>query len=168
MKEFSVFLCMGKCKGLGSMKLFLWYAHQLSGANILGFFILSVLKDGCRSWLLNGGHPVSALRSLRAHCAGGCNVIVRWLQHPLLKIMFSYRKHIETSVCVLRRFSPVRLFVTLRTIALQAPLSMRFSREEYWSGLPCSPPAGHRGAFKHPLFRIILSWVKTYREKNYE
>ena len=37
------------------------------------------------------------LRSLRAHCAGGCNVMVRWLQHPLLKIMFSYRKHIETS-----------------------------------------------------------------------
>ena len=26
------------------------------------------------------------------------------------------------------------------TVALQAPLSMRFSRQEYWSGLPCSPP----------------------------
>ena len=28
------------------------------------------------------------------------------------------------------------------TIALQAPLSMGFSRQEYWSGLPCPPP-GH-------------------------
>ena len=26
------------------------------------------------------------------------------------------------------------------TVALQAPLSMGFSRQEYWSGLPCSPP----------------------------
>ena len=26
------------------------------------------------------------------------------------------------------------------TVARQAPLSMGFSRQEYWSGLPCSPP----------------------------
>jgi len=25
-------------------------------------------------------------------------------------------------------------------VACQAPLSMGFSRQEYWSGLPCSPP----------------------------
>ena len=32
------------------------------------------------------------------------------------------------------------LFVTLRTVAHQAPLSMGFSRRESWSGLPCPPP----------------------------
>ena len=37
-------------------------------------------------------------------------------------------------------FSRVRLFVTLWTVAHQAPLSMGFSRQEYWSGLPCPPP----------------------------
>ena len=37
--------------------------------------------------------------------------------------------------------SRVRLFATPWTIARQAPLSMGFSREEYWSGLPC-PPLG--------------------------
>ena len=26
------------------------------------------------------------------------------------------------------------------TVALQAPLSMEFSRQEYWSGLPCPSP----------------------------
>ena len=26
------------------------------------------------------------------------------------------------------------------TVACQAPLSMGFSRQEYWSGLPCPPP----------------------------
>ena len=32
-------------------------------------------------------------------------------------------------------------FATLWTVAHQASLSMRFSRQEYWSGLPC-PPSG--------------------------
>ena len=31
---------------------------------------------------------------------------------------------------------------TLWTVAHQAPLSMEFSRQEYWSRLPCPPP-GH-------------------------
>ena len=44
------------------------------------------------------------------------------------------------SVCVLSHFSPVRFFATLWTVALQAALSMGFSRQEYWSGLPCPPP----------------------------
>ena len=43
-------------------------------------------------------------------------------------------------VCVLGRFSHVRLFVTPRTVSCQALLSMRFSRQEYWSGLLCPPP----------------------------
>ena len=37
-------------------------------------------------------------------------------------------------------FSCVLLFVTPWTVAHQAPLSVRFSRQEYWSGLPCPPP----------------------------
>ena len=35
---------------------------------------------------------------------------------------------------------PVWLFATLRTVTLQVSLSMEFSRQEYWSGLPCPPP----------------------------
>ena len=41
---------------------------------------------------------------------------------------------------MLSRFSHVQLFAILWTVAHQAPLSMGFSRQEYWSGLPCSPP----------------------------
>ena len=41
---------------------------------------------------------------------------------------------------VLTRFSHVWLFVTLWTVDHQAPLSMRFSRQKYWSGLPFPPP----------------------------
>ena len=41
--------------------------------------------------------------------------------------------------CVLSRLSRVRLFATLWTVACQSPLAMGFSRQEYWSGLSCSP-----------------------------
>ena len=40
----------------------------------------------------------------------------------------------------LSHFSRVQLFATLWSVARQAPLSMGFSRQEYWSGLPCPPP----------------------------
>ena len=39
----------------------------------------------------------------------------------------------------------VRLFATLWTVARQTPLSMGFSRQAYWSGLPFSPPGGLSG-----------------------
>ena len=41
---------------------------------------------------------------------------------------------------MLSRFSHVRLFATSWTVALQAPLSVGLSRQEYWSGLPSPPP----------------------------
>jgi len=50
-------------------------------------------------------------------------------------------------VCVLSWFSHVRLMdwllsesYDLWTVARQAPLSMGFPRQKYWSGLPCPPP----------------------------
>ena len=43
-------------------------------------------------------------------------------------------------VCVCESLSFVRLFATTRTVARQASLSMEFSRQEYWSGLPFPSP----------------------------
>ena len=34
----------------------------------------------------------------------------------------------------------LRLFATPWTVARQAPLFVGFSRQDYWSGLPCPPP----------------------------
>ena len=42
--------------------------------------------------------------------------------------------------CMLSHFSRVQLFETLRTVARQGPLSVGFSRQESWSGLPFPPP----------------------------
>ena len=41
---------------------------------------------------------------------------------------------------MLSYFSRVQLFQTLWTVTHQAPLTMEFSRQEYWNGLPCPPP----------------------------
>ena len=41
---------------------------------------------------------------------------------------------------MLSHFSRVQFFASLWTVAHQTPLSMGFSRQEYWSGLPCPPP----------------------------
>ena len=52
---------------------------------------------------------------------------------------------------VLSHFGHVRLFTTLWTVARQAPLSMGFSRQQYWSGLPCPPPGDLPGPGIEPL-----------------
>ena len=41
---------------------------------------------------------------------------------------------LSCTMYVLSHFSHIQLFATLWTVALQAPLSMRFSRQEYWVG----------------------------------
>ena len=41
---------------------------------------------------------------------------------------------------MLTHFSPVQLLETAWTVACQAPLSMEFSRQEYWHGLPFPSP----------------------------
>ena len=48
--------------------------------------------------------------------------------------------HAKVWYCVLSRFSDARLFVTLWTIAREAPQSLKFFRQEYWSGLPFPSP----------------------------
>ena len=44
-------------------------------------------------------------------------------------------------VYVLSHFTCVQLFAASWTVAHQAPLSIGFSRQEYWSGLACPSPA---------------------------
>ena len=45
----------------------------------------------------------------------------------------------------MKSLSCVRLFMTSWTVAYQAPPSMRFSRQEYWSGLPLPGVTGKFG-----------------------
>ena len=47
---------------------------------------------------------------------------------------------VHICMCVLSCFRRVQLFLTLCTVCCQAPLSMGFSRQEYWSRWPFPPP----------------------------
>ena len=78
-------------------------------------------------------------------CCSRVNCIVllnisSYFQGKLLQVesmsLYLYNHH------VLSCSSPVQLFGTLWTVACQALPTMGFSRQEYWSGLPCPPP-GH-------------------------
>jgi len=96
---------------------------------------------------------------------------------------------IHPCACVLNCFSRISLFPALWTAAHQAPLSMAFLRQEYWSGLLCpspedlpdpgfeptslgapafqadSLPLSHRGPI-YPLFFRFFSHISHYRVLN--
>ena len=64
--------------------------------------------------------------------------------------------------CMLSHYSHVWLFATAWIVAHQAALSMGFSRQEYWSGLPRPPPGdlptqGSNGLLHHRWFLYRLS-----------
>ena len=56
---------------------------------------------------------------------------------------------------MLSRFSPVWLFATPWGVVHQAALSMGFSRQEYWSGLPRSPP----GDLPDPRIELLFPTI---------
>ena len=62
-----------------------------------------------------------------------------------------------------KSLSRVRLFATPRTAAYQAPPSMGFSRQEYWSGVPSPSPgitaySGQTGNVSHTMATLGLPW----------
>ena len=63
---------------------------------------------------------------------------------------------------MLSHFSCVWLFVTPWTVALQAPLSMGFSRKEYWSELPFPLPGYLPDPLKLHLLQLLLCRLIFY------
>ena len=53
---------------------------------------------------------------------------------------FSLELKTSLLLLLLSRLSRVRLFVKLWNVVCHAPLTMGFSRQEYWNGLSCPPP----------------------------
>ena len=67
--------------------------------------------------------------------------------------------------------SHIQLFVTQRTVAHQAPLSMGFSRKEFWSGLTCLPPGDlpdpgiEPTSMPTPTFTPSTTWEAPFKEQ---
>ena len=55
-----------------------------------------------------------------------------------------------------------RLFATLWTVAYQNPLSMGFSRQEYWSGFPCPPLRDLPSPGIKPVFLMSSALTDTF------
>ena len=70
--------------------------------------------------------------------------------------------------CVLSRFSRVQLCATLWTVAHQAPLSMGFSRQEYWSGLPFPPPEDLSDPRIEPCPLLLAPPRKPFKQLSFE
>ena len=70
-------------------------------------------------------------------------------------------------VCVAGRFSHVCVFAVLWTVTHQVPLSMGFSRQEHWSGLPFPPPGDPPNPGIEPCSHVFFigSWV-LYHERH--
>ena len=64
----------------------------------------------------------------------------------------------EAPKIVVLMFSHVQLFVTPWTVAHSAPLSTGFSRQKYWSGLPCPPPGDLPNPGIEPTSLCLLHW----------
>ena len=66
---------------------------------------------------------------------------MRYISEPLSSHLESRdNKACPCRMVVVELLNHVQLFTTLWTVAHQAPLSMGFSRQEYWSGLPFPSP----------------------------
>ena len=70
----------------------------------------------------------------------------------------SQQQNLPLLVLKVKSLSRVRLFATSWTVAHQAPPSMGFSRQEYWSGLPYS--WHQRSAFKQTQWvcNLVTKW----------
>ena len=82
-----------------------------------------------------------------------CHWRVNWCNY--YGSTLSNKLNMLISVCMLSLFSRVLLFATPWTVARQDPLSMGFSRQEYWSGLPFPSP----GDLYHPGVKLYVSYV---------
>ena len=76
-------------------------------------------------------HSNSVLNRLQINTF--CNSII-------LKKFQIFKKNLINTKSKCQLLSRIWLFATPWTVARQAPLSMGFSRQEYWSGLPFPPP----------------------------
>ena len=66
---------------------------------------------------------------------------------------------------LLSHVSHVRLLATPWTVAYQAPPSMGFSRQEYWSGLPLPSPVGILSLLKISVRKSLIQFWNSMSSK---
>ena len=120
-------------------------------------------------WAFSMCSTVFALDSQWWKRCGPCPLLIYSLATSALRDVYCYflsklwvvkitLPNSNMHVCMLSHFSRVWLFGILWTIVHQAPLFMGFSRQKYWSGLPCPLP----GDLPHPGIKPHLFCPKLH------
>ena len=104
------------------------FYHWGKSKNFIRLHLSKTRMSQCQSWKEN--------RKVWAHLAGQLLLCCGFCCHKL------------------SRFYHVQLFVTFWIVACQAPVSMGFSKQEYWSGLPCPSPGDLPGPGIEPVSLI--------------
>ena len=125
-----------------------WSAHNKLSAAYLWVFWLPFILIRSQGYTEQTAHPRMAMQALK------CALPQWWVERAYLpewltvagpwgRVFRGFLRRIPaewsfcTHACMLSHFSCVWLFVTLWTVAHQAPLSMEFSRQE-WVAVPSS------------------------------
>ena len=143
-----------ECVAIPSPRGFSQPRDQNQVSCIVGSFFYQLSYQGSPRILEWVAYPLSrgsswSRNQTRVSCIAG-RFFISWairettIQLHRFFLVYSYSKvpvWISTYFKVkVKSLSHVRLFATPWTVAHQAPLSMGFSRQEYWSGLPFSSP----------------------------
>ena len=131
--------------------------------------MVSVVHSGLKGHLISYATPWNEstwIKKDKSFSLVEENIYIR-IKHSFIHLLKN-NKHLRSdnnvlssilsTTCMLSHFSCVRLFGTLWTVAHQAPLSMGFSRQEYWSGLPCLPPGYLPDVELNPCLWPPLHW----------
>ena len=103
------------------------------------------------SWTYHNWGKMDKIFSVKELMADVYNMLTIWAS-------LFYFGNASSLPCVLSRLSHVWLFVTPWTVAYQAPLSMGFSRQEYWKGLPFPPSGNLPNTGCEPSSPCLLHW----------
>ena len=122
--------------------------------------------DCVGNWVLGSitTNKASGASDLAAAAAWNNGLVPNWDKGYILSpCLFNfYAEYIiwNARLLLLSHFSRVRLCATPQTAAHQAPLSLGFSRQEHWSGLPFpSPMHGSEKWMKHKLESRLLEEI---------
>ena len=123
------------CLFLGETSFLVQKTFFLGNLSMLSF-------DHLYKWRPDTVHPIkwSDVAHLVLNLTGFASVPASKLFQQANHILLPEPRVTLLLLLLLRRFSRVWLCATPQTRAHQAPLSLGFSRQEHWSGLPSYPP----------------------------
>ena len=150
-----------------------WAPHVQPGLNKLWFCVVQSLPEATTcllGWECPKLHPLPGTPFLSFALCTAWRLCLEWplgINHEgpgMLQVLMQTQAPVshercswDPRACLLSCVWP---FATPRTVARWAPLSVEFSRQEYWNGLPCPPP----GDLYNPGFEFMsdlhmFKWV---------